>query len=416
MPALPRSAPRGETPHPSLSRSLAPPASVSLLCARVSCLPRFGCGGGTQTRVRTCTPPRFGGAPCGPLALTQESQECNVQPCEQVVQGGFGEWSPWSPCSATCSGVRVQLTGVSTRSRACDSPAPSPGQGCVGSSLEQGGWWVGAGRGGMASRRQGAPRRHPPPPTLAPFLTSVPVPPQPKHKPMPLCPEACTRECLPYPKPCPGSSPTLSALGVPEVECSRNGVCSRDEGCLAGDNCAVVCICNDGYAGQDCGLSAADMEAAQALRTRLVDALVRRQPATGTLATAPLRAVGLRVMAASSACPLSRQLPSDGPTSVPAVCVSLLLQTQAWNLTDSPSPAVVQQQLSALTAVGTSQQDRLTPASKLAAVSSSSLMLGGRVERAPRPHTICAPANSHALIVCVCVFSRRDVCCHPPTP
>jgi hypothetical protein len=128
-------------------------------------------------------------------------------------------------------------------------------------------------------------------------------------KPVPLCPEVCTRECLPYPKPCPGSSPTLSALGVPEVECSGNGVCSREEGCLVGDTCAVVCICNDGYAGRDCGLSAADMEAAQALRTRLVDALVcspllgllRRPPASG----------GAAWGAASSVCVLSQRLPSQ---------------------------------------------------------------------------------------------------------
>lgn len=37
------------------------------------------------------------------------------------VDGGWGDWSQWSACSKTCG------SGEKTRSRQCDSPAPSHG-------------------------------------------------------------------------------------------------------------------------------------------------------------------------------------------------------------------------------------------------------------------------------------------------
>ena len=44
-----------------------------------------------------------------------------------LVDGGFGSWGPWGKCSKTCG------SGVQTRNRKCDNPAPSNlGQPCSG--------------------------------------------------------------------------------------------------------------------------------------------------------------------------------------------------------------------------------------------------------------------------------------------
>ena len=42
-------------------------------------------------------------------------------PLKHVVDGGFGVWDDWTPCTVSCGG------GDQTRSRACDSPAPAYG-------------------------------------------------------------------------------------------------------------------------------------------------------------------------------------------------------------------------------------------------------------------------------------------------
>ncbi|XP_035688793.1 SCO-spondin-like [Branchiostoma floridae] len=88
------------------------------------------CGGGTQTRTRTCTnpAPSNGGADCG-VNPGQETQQCNTGvPCE--VDGNWSSWSPWS-CSVTCG------VGTETRTRTCTDPAPSNGgANCAGQEQE----------------------------------------------------------------------------------------------------------------------------------------------------------------------------------------------------------------------------------------------------------------------------------------
>jgi len=87
------------------------------------------CGGGTQTRSRTCTnpAPANGGAQCVGSAV--ESQSCNTQPC--AIDGGWSPYSEWSLCSASCGG------GTQTRSRTCTNPAPANGGAqCVGLANE----------------------------------------------------------------------------------------------------------------------------------------------------------------------------------------------------------------------------------------------------------------------------------------
>ncbi|KAI8492359.1 hypothetical protein Bbelb_298120 [Branchiostoma belcheri] len=83
------------------------------------------CGGGTQRRVRTCTEPapQYNGNFCqgdtDADGTDEEFQPCQTQTCP--VDGGWGVWTSYGACSATCG------AGVESRSRRCDSPAPSAG-------------------------------------------------------------------------------------------------------------------------------------------------------------------------------------------------------------------------------------------------------------------------------------------------
>ena len=59
------------------------------------------CGPGTKKRTRTCTnPPPNGGKNCeGPI---DEVHECNITPC--AVDGGFTEWGEFEACDKKCGG------------------------------------------------------------------------------------------------------------------------------------------------------------------------------------------------------------------------------------------------------------------------------------------------------------------------
>ncbi|KAM4029271.1 adhesion G protein-coupled receptor B1 isoform 5-T5 [Anomaloglossus baeobatrachus] len=57
------------------------------------------CGRGLRERTRTCNPPQFGGEEChGP---DKQTKYCNIALCP--VDGTWNEWSSWSACSASCS-------------------------------------------------------------------------------------------------------------------------------------------------------------------------------------------------------------------------------------------------------------------------------------------------------------------------
>ncbi|KAJ8321738.1 hypothetical protein KUTeg_000209 [Tegillarca granosa] len=108
------------------------------------------CGGGTQTRSRSCTnpAPQYQGANC--QGLDASSQSCNTQNCpsklyfirkvtkyvmyndmekymqivpnfQGIVDGEWTSWTSWDTCTVTCGG------GTQGRTRTCTNPAPQYG-------------------------------------------------------------------------------------------------------------------------------------------------------------------------------------------------------------------------------------------------------------------------------------------------
>lgn len=123
------------------------------------------CGGGIQLRERECVAPKY----MKDMFCDNDKKEsrlCRSEPCPSKsylvagmissllyflmmtqifhkktcflfisVNGKFGQWSPWSPCSVTCG------IGVKNRTRTCHAPEPQfGGKSCteqaLGSSME----------------------------------------------------------------------------------------------------------------------------------------------------------------------------------------------------------------------------------------------------------------------------------------
>lgn len=87
------------------------------------------CGGGRQFQSRTCSNPfpGHGGRDC--VGVRSLSFTCNTQCCP--VNGGWSPWGSFSSCTRTCGG------GEKSRTRVCNSPAPScSGITCPGSNQD----------------------------------------------------------------------------------------------------------------------------------------------------------------------------------------------------------------------------------------------------------------------------------------
>ncbi|XP_064626790.1 A disintegrin and metalloproteinase with thrombospondin motifs adt-1-like isoform X3 [Lineus longissimus] len=83
------------------------------------------CGGGRQTRTRSCKQPENGGMIC--IGSASEEQDCQTQPCP--IDCTWKEWQNWGPCNATCG------TGYMTRTRGWNE-AKYNGKACEGESIE----------------------------------------------------------------------------------------------------------------------------------------------------------------------------------------------------------------------------------------------------------------------------------------
>ena len=87
------------------------------------------CGGGIQRRTRNCSNPEpaFGGAECD--GVSDQVESCNLQDCP--VDGGWSDFEDWSDCSAECGGG----TQTRTRTCSNPEPALG-GADCEGESSE----------------------------------------------------------------------------------------------------------------------------------------------------------------------------------------------------------------------------------------------------------------------------------------
>ncbi|XP_046330797.2 A disintegrin and metalloproteinase with thrombospondin motifs adt-1-like isoform X8 [Haliotis rufescens] len=70
------------------------------------------CGGGSQSRSRSCIEPQFGGKVCEGDGV--QLKRCNDNQCP--IDGVFQTWEEWGACSVTCGG------GQKMRSRKCTGP------------------------------------------------------------------------------------------------------------------------------------------------------------------------------------------------------------------------------------------------------------------------------------------------------
>ncbi|XP_071802833.1 hemicentin-1-like isoform X2 [Asterias amurensis] len=85
------------------------------------------CGSGTRNRIRYCDnpPPQYNGRSCE--GASNQQAECTMRSCP--VDGKFGPWTDWQPCSTTCG------SGEQIRTRQCDNPPPQNfGRDCLGPS------------------------------------------------------------------------------------------------------------------------------------------------------------------------------------------------------------------------------------------------------------------------------------------
>ncbi|XP_069135772.1 adhesion G protein-coupled receptor B1-like isoform X2 [Argopecten irradians] len=87
---------------------------------------------GTQMRIRPCVTitAHVGGVYCLYPEDHKQTHDCPTISCP--VDGGWGGWDSWTPCSVSCG------NGTKTRYGVCDNPAPAHnGLSCVGNDTDE---------------------------------------------------------------------------------------------------------------------------------------------------------------------------------------------------------------------------------------------------------------------------------------
>ena len=79
----------------------------------------LSCGYGLSTRLRQCINFFTGKESKLCLESRKDTKPCHIKPCR--IDGGWSQWSLWSPCSRTC-GISVKR-----RKRSCTNPVPQNG-------------------------------------------------------------------------------------------------------------------------------------------------------------------------------------------------------------------------------------------------------------------------------------------------
>ncbi|XP_060071028.1 hemicentin-1-like [Ylistrum balloti] len=93
----------------------------------------LSCGSGIKTRSRICNnpAPQNDGKYCTDPSTSNGEATCNETPCP--IDGSWGTWSNWGTCSLSCG------SGIKTRSRICNNPAPqNDGKYCTDPSTSNG--------------------------------------------------------------------------------------------------------------------------------------------------------------------------------------------------------------------------------------------------------------------------------------
>ncbi|XP_070503091.1 A disintegrin and metalloproteinase with thrombospondin motifs 12 [Chironomus tepperi] len=89
------------------------------ICSQLWCMINGTC----TTLLRPAAP----GTRCGKHKWCQDQKCVDIEDLPAPVEGGWGNWSEWGPCSRACG------AGISIQTRSCDHPAPAfGGEFCIG--------------------------------------------------------------------------------------------------------------------------------------------------------------------------------------------------------------------------------------------------------------------------------------------